>query len=1006
MKHKSSLVLASLAMVLSCGLIGGVHSNKEVVEPVEAAEGNYYSSITDSMSGTTLLSNLKSIINTSSVSVSYDWSRYEDADEDPNNSNNVLLIYARNSVSKSAHVSGSTGWNREHTFPQSKMEVTQAKSDNHIIFASDNKVNGARSSLKMGVVSGGTVVNDYNGNATTCRKTSSLFDPNNQARGVVARTTMYAAAMYDFDPTDNFESIATMLRWHLDYPVDSFDQGRNEKVYTNQHNRNPFVDHPEYACRIWGSTNSTTQSICGSTAGITSISKTSVSLAAGGTTTISAVSSNSGTISWTSSNTSIATVSNATAASGSNVTITAVAQGSATITASITISGTTYTKTCSVTVTAAKTLSSIAVSNAKTSYVVDDTFVKPTVTATYSDGSTDDVKDSAVFSGYNLSQTGNQTVNVSYTYSGTTKTATYSITVNSSGGSGGGESGSFSGTYNYSNQGTGTGKTWSLTDCSDQKSYWLCPNTGDESIALISGIFTDLTIASNVVITINSGTYGSGSNPSSSTFTIYNSSGCTSQVSATQTGTLPTSKTYTNAIYTVSLANASSFSNDLAIKITKPGKQIRLVSITVEFDYETQGGSSSPTLSSISLDTTNVQTAFTVNATFTFTGLVVTAHYSDSTSAIVTPTSVSTPDMSTTGNKTVTVTYLTVSNTYTITVSNAAATSITATVSKTYYVGETISASDISVKDNFNNDIETFTFANDGYQFTYADAASGGALTNKTFTDAVSGSNLTCSLIVQVQRKERVTPSGADYSVSYTDLPTSYQTSKTERTAVSGVKFIAYNLANYSSKMQFKASGGYFQTTEELSLVSLTINNRETNALTVYGSTNGTSFSQTITGSNDVYDLTGYSYVKVMKNGSGAAYCASLTITVEGGDTAVNVANYVMYEDTNYQCNTKLDIAIGYLNNLTQTELNSFANKTESQDYVIYTARTRLNAWAASKGKTINYSTAGHVVVNSYANPIINAFEAVNATTIIIIIGIVGLTALGGYIFIRKRKEI
>ena len=997
MKHKSFLVLASLAMVLSCGLIGGVHSNKEVMEPVEAAEGNYYSSITDSMSGSTLLSNLKSIINTSSVSVSYDWSRYEDADEDPNNSNNVLLIYARNSVAKSAHVSGSTGWNREHTFPQSKMEVTQAKSDNHIIFASDNKVNGARSSLKMGVVSGGTVVNDYNGNATTCRKTSSLFDPNNRARGVVARTTMYAAAMYDFDPTDNFESIATMLRWHLDYPVDSFDQGRNEKVYTNQHNRNPFVDHPEYACRIWGSTNSTTQSICGSTAGITSISKTSASLAAGDTTTISAVSSNSGTISWSSSNTSIATISNATAASGSDVTITAVTQGSATITASITISGTTYTKTCSVAVTAAKTLSSIAVSNAKTSYVVDDTFVKPTVTATYSDGSTDDVKDSAVFSGYNLSQTGNQTVNVSYTYSGTTKTTTYSITVNGSGGGGGSTengsqriSASSSSTYYESGDIYPTGSTSSASATCDAFDVSWLKNSGSNSImytyaeirVYASHSFTitpkeGYTITA-IVITANSSSYASAVGGSSLT-------NCTKNVSSSTVTLTPTDGT-----------SAVGFTNTA---------QSRLNYIVVNYEYESSG-SSSPTLSSISLDTSNVQTAFTVNATFTYSGLVVTAHYSDSTSTTVTPTSVSTPDMSTTGNKTVTVTYLTVSNTYTITVSNAAATSITATVSKTYYVGETISASDISVKDNFNNDVETFTFTNDGYQFTYADAASGGALTNKTFTDAVSGSNLTCSLIVQVQRKERVTPSGADYSVSYTDLPTSYQTSTTERTAASGVKFIAYNLANYSSKMQFKASGGYFQTTEELSLVSLTINNRETNALTVYGSTNGTSFSQTITGSNDVYDLTGYSYVKVMKNGSGAAYCASLTITVEGRDTAVNLANYVMYEDTNNQCNTKLDIAIGYLNNLTQSELNSFASKTETQDYVIYTARTRLNAWAASKGKTIDYSTAGNVVANSYANPIINAFEAVNATTIIIIIGIVGLTALGGYIFIRKRKEI
>ena len=417
----------------------------------------------------------------------------------------------------------------------------------------------------------------------------------------------------------------------------------------------------------------------------------------------------------------------------------------------------------------------------------------------------------------------------------------------------------------------------------------------------------------------------------------------------------------------------------------------------MEFDYETSG-SVSPTLSSISLNTENVQTEFTVGATFTYSGLVVTAHYSDSTSATVTPTSVSTPDMSTTGDKTVTVTYLTASNTYTITVSSAAATSITATVSKTYYVGDTISSSDITVKDNLNNDVNSFTFENDGYQFTYADAASGGALTNKTFTNAVTGSNLTCSLTVQVQRKARVDSAIATDSVTYTDLPTEYQTSTTERTAASGIKFIAYNLANYSSKMQFKASGGYFQTTEAMSLTSLTINNRETNALTVYGSTNGTSFSTSITGTNDVYDLTGYSYVKVMKNGSGAAYCASLTITYEGGDSALNLANYIMYEDTTGQCTTKLDTAIGYLAGLSSTERTTFFT---SNDYVISTARTRLEAWASSQGKTVNYST-GELTNKTNILFVING-EKVN-TTLLVVIMIAGFSSAAiGFYFLEKK---
>ena len=80
---------------------------------------------------------------------------------------------------------------------------------------------------------------------------------------------------------------------------------------------------------------------------------------------------------------------------------------------------------------------------------------------------------------------------------------------------------------------------------------------------------------------------------------------------------------------------------------------------------------STKTLSSITLSGTH-QLTFAVNDAFSYEGLIVTAHYSDSTSATVTPTSVSSPDMTTTGEKTVTVTYtedaVTVTATYTITV--------------------------------------------------------------------------------------------------------------------------------------------------------------------------------------------------------------------------------------------------------------------------------------------------------------------------------------------------
>lgn len=248
--------------------INNIHENISLYATWKESGSDPFNGYYDAAEGVAdnkLLETLNSIINTNNVDVSYAWSRYEAADEDPNNTNNVLLIYSRISMLKSQQDSGTNAyvWNREHTFPQSKMSNNKSKNDNHIIYASEKKVNGTRSSKKMGVVDGGSIVYDFNNKATTCRTTDSLFDPHNLSRGIVARTTMYAAAMYDFDPEDNFESIETMLRWHFEYWPDENDMRRNNVVYSNQHNRNPFVDHPEYACKIWGTTNSQTRSICG-----------------------------------------------------------------------------------------------------------------------------------------------------------------------------------------------------------------------------------------------------------------------------------------------------------------------------------------------------------------------------------------------------------------------------------------------------------------------------------------------------------------------------------------------------------------------------------------------------------------------------------------------------------------------------------------------------------------------------------------------------------------------
>ena len=127
-----------------------------------------------------------------------------------------------------------------------------------------------------------------------------------------------------------------------------------------------------------------------------------------------------------------------------------------------------------------------------------------------------------------------------------------------------------------------------MSDYTDSKSYYLIPAEGTESVAVISGIFNGKTIASDVVITLNVATFGNGANPTTSTFSIYSNSGCTVSVTSAQSGTLPTSSSFTKAVYTVAKTDAAAFTNDLAIKVTcgEGSKQIRLKSINVKFSYK------------------------------------------------------------------------------------------------------------------------------------------------------------------------------------------------------------------------------------------------------------------------------------------------------------------------------------------------------------------------------------------------------------------------------------
>ena len=50
----------------------------------------------------------------------------------------------------------------------------------------------------------------------------------------------------------NIGKLSVLMAWHLNDLPDAFEINRNDVIETYQHNRNPFIDHPEFAELIWG----------------------------------------------------------------------------------------------------------------------------------------------------------------------------------------------------------------------------------------------------------------------------------------------------------------------------------------------------------------------------------------------------------------------------------------------------------------------------------------------------------------------------------------------------------------------------------------------------------------------------------------------------------------------------------------------------------------------------------------------------------------------------------
>ena len=226
--------------------------------------GDYYGPAAGK-TGTALEASLHQIIS-GQRRLSYDqvWDALKDTDQDPANSSNVVLLYTGRSQSKTTNGGGVDDWNREHVWAKSHGgfgTATGPGTDVHHLRPTDVTVNSARGNKDFDL--GGTQSAEAPGNYTD----ADSWEPRNAVKGDVARMIMYMAVRYEGG--DGFADLemknlvnngsapymgklSVLLEWNRMDPPDSFEQRRNQRIYEVwQGNRNPFVDHPEYADAIW-----------------------------------------------------------------------------------------------------------------------------------------------------------------------------------------------------------------------------------------------------------------------------------------------------------------------------------------------------------------------------------------------------------------------------------------------------------------------------------------------------------------------------------------------------------------------------------------------------------------------------------------------------------------------------------------------------------------------------------------------------------------------------------
>jgi endonuclease I len=142
-------------------------------------------------------------------------------------------------------------YNCEHVVPQSWFgKAEPMRGDLHHLFACETRCNSFRGNIPYREFADFPDLDEVV--RSDCGKSEANgFEPAH-GKGPAARAVFYFLLRYPDTilpaelPPDRFP---VLLDWHEQDPVSEWERHRNAAIYARQGNRNPFIDHPEWAAQ-------------------------------------------------------------------------------------------------------------------------------------------------------------------------------------------------------------------------------------------------------------------------------------------------------------------------------------------------------------------------------------------------------------------------------------------------------------------------------------------------------------------------------------------------------------------------------------------------------------------------------------------------------------------------------------------------------------------------------------------------------------------------------------